>query len=154
LTLPSTITVDAAGPDGATVSYTVTATDNVDPNPVVTCAPASGSTFAIGATTVHCTATDAARNGSSGSFAVVVRGAAAQLADLAASVIGVGPGKSLAATVAVAQVLLAHGQAGLACLTLTVFNLEVRAQTNKKIPPAQAAALLADARRIKTVLNC
>ena len=39
---------------GTTVTYTLpTATDNEDPNPVVTCDPASGSKFAVGTTTVH-----------------------------------------------------------------------------------------------------
>ena len=88
------------------------------------------------------------------SAAVLVKGAAEQLADLAAAVKGVGPGKSLAATVAVAQWFLAHGQIHATCLTLTVFKLQVRAQSGKKIPTAQATALIADANRIRAVLNC
>ena len=47
---------------GARVSYTVTATDNVDPNPVVKCIPPSGALFPIGMTPVNCKATDAAGN--------------------------------------------------------------------------------------------
>jgi hypothetical protein len=39
---------------------------------VVSCGPASGSTFPLGTTTVTCTATDAHNNSSSGSFDVVV----------------------------------------------------------------------------------
>ena len=51
---------DATSPQGAVVSYTVRATDpdNAPSQLTITCAPASGSTFAIGTTTVNCTASD------------------------------------------------------------------------------------------------
>jgi hypothetical protein len=73
LGLPGTITAEATGPSGAGVSYSVTASDAVDPSPTVSCSPASGSTFGLGTTSVHCTATDASGNQSAGSFSVVVR---------------------------------------------------------------------------------
>jgi HYR domain len=154
LTLPANKVVDATGPRGAAVSYTVAATDTVDASPAVICSPPSGSVFAIGTTTVRCTATDASGNAATATFTVHVEGAAEQLADLAAAVKGVGPGKSLAATVEIAQWLLVHGQPRLTCLTLTTFDLEVRAQSGKKIPAPQATALIADANRIKSVLGC
>ena len=68
----ATATTDATG---TTVTYTLpTATDNEDPNPVVTCDPASGSKFAVGTTTVTCTAKDANGNISAPkTFNVVVR---------------------------------------------------------------------------------
>jgi hypothetical protein len=70
---PSSFTIVTANPSGANVSYTSpTATDLVDPAPTVVCAPASGSTFPVGTTTVTCTATDAAGNHASGSFQVTV----------------------------------------------------------------------------------
>jgi hypothetical protein len=48
---------------GATVTYTnPTATDDVDASVIVTCTPTSGSTFALGNTTVTCTASDVAGN--------------------------------------------------------------------------------------------
>ena len=57
------VTEEATGPGGATVNYTKpAATDLVDPNPVVTCIPASGTTFALGTTQVSCKAKDAAGN--------------------------------------------------------------------------------------------
>jgi hypothetical protein len=52
------------------VTFTVTATDNCDPVPVVTCSPASGSGFAVGTTIVHCIARDASGNQSACSFTV------------------------------------------------------------------------------------
>jgi hypothetical protein len=73
LNLPADITAEATSGAGAAVSYTVTATDNVDPNPTVSCTPASGSTFPLSTTTVNCTATDASGNQSSGSFTITVR---------------------------------------------------------------------------------
>jgi hypothetical protein len=66
-------TAEAAGASGAIVTFTAPlATDSVDGSVSVSCAPASGSTFAIGTTTVTCTAADAAGNGASSSFGVTV----------------------------------------------------------------------------------
>jgi hypothetical protein len=72
LILPSTINVQAGSSGGAVVSYSVSAVDDRDPNPAVTCAPSSGSLFPVGATLVNCTATDASNNSTSDSFAVKV----------------------------------------------------------------------------------
>jgi len=72
LQLPATIVREAGNPSGASVTYTASATDAVDGAPAVTCAPASGSTFPLGTTTVHCESTDAAHNLSTGSFAITV----------------------------------------------------------------------------------
>jgi hypothetical protein len=72
LTLPANITAAATSAGGAAVNYTATATDPVDGTLIPTCSPASGSTFAIGTTTVTCSATDRAQNTASGSFTVTV----------------------------------------------------------------------------------
>jgi hypothetical protein len=60
ISTPANLTVDASGPSGAAVSYTLpTASDPDDATaPTVACSPAPGATFPIGATTVTCTATD------------------------------------------------------------------------------------------------
>jgi hypothetical protein len=62
----------AADASGATVTFNVTATDNIG---VATqsCSPASGSVFPVGTTLVTCTAADAAGNTASGSFNVIVK---------------------------------------------------------------------------------
>ena len=73
LTLPGNITTEATGPDGAIVNYAASASDLVDGSVTPVCTPASGSRFAIGATQVQCTATDAHFNKSTGSFTVLVR---------------------------------------------------------------------------------
>jgi hypothetical protein len=72
LKLPGTVSAIATSRSGARVGYTVTATDNVDPNPTVKCTPPSGSIFPLGPTTVNCAATDAAGNKSTGTFIVKV----------------------------------------------------------------------------------
>ncbi|GEM_PF-2045792 len=73
LTLPGDIAVDATSAAGAVVTYSVSATDVVDGPVPATCAPASGTTFKIGTTTVTCTAQDATGNVGTGNFNVTVR---------------------------------------------------------------------------------
>jgi hypothetical protein len=72
VTVPENITTNATSPAGAPVTFTVTATDLVDGNVATACTPASGSTFALGTTTVNCSATDAHGNTGHGSFTVTV----------------------------------------------------------------------------------
>ena len=152
------VTVDATSPAGAVVTYDApVATDPDDATPPpVSCTPASGATFAIGQSTVTCTATDPDDSNSpvSTSFTVTVQGAAAQLADLAQAVQGVGPGTILARTVGLAQSEVASGHAAAACLILDGFVLEVRGLSGWSIPPATAQQLIADAQRIQAVLAC
>ena len=77
LKVPAALLIENAGPSGAIVDYDVTATDSVDAKPSLTCTPASGAVFPLGVNTVACTSTDAAGNGSTESFGVVVVRAAA-----------------------------------------------------------------------------
>lgn len=72
ISTPTVKTVDATSRDGAVVTFTVSAVDIVDGDLVPTCAPASGSTFAIGTTTVECTQADANGNTETAQFKVVV----------------------------------------------------------------------------------
>ena len=155
---PANITVDATGPSGAPVSYTLpTVTDPDDATvPAAACAPAPGTTFAIGATTVNCTATDPDDTPSTvnTSFTVTVRGAADQLASLGQAVKGAGPGTSLADKITLAQSYLASGDTTDACSTLTLFINQVKAQSGKSIPAGQATQLIAAATRTRAVLAC
>ncbi len=74
LTLPANVIAEATSAAGADVTFPVaTATDEVTAAPVITYAPANGSTFALGTTTVQVTAKDEAGNTSTGSFTVRVR---------------------------------------------------------------------------------
>jgi hypothetical protein len=65
--------IEATSPSGAVTTFDPTASDAVDPSVTVSCAPASGSTFALGPHTVNCTATDDSGNAASGSFTITVR---------------------------------------------------------------------------------
>jgi hypothetical protein len=65
--------VTATSSSGASVTYTSpTATDLVDGNVGVQCSPASGTTFALGTTTVSCTASDSQTNSDTKTFKVNV----------------------------------------------------------------------------------
>jgi hypothetical protein len=69
---PGNITAPATGPNGAAVTYAASAVDAVEGNTAVTCTPASGSNFPLGATTVTCTSQDSLGNSGSCSFTVTV----------------------------------------------------------------------------------
>lgn len=64
--------VEATDPSGAKVAYEVNATDNVDIKVTPTCIPISGSIFALGETTITCSATDKAGNTGKESFDIRV----------------------------------------------------------------------------------
>jgi HYR domain-containing protein len=87
--VPQSVPIEATSLDGAEITYTVTAEDNVDGTATleedgiitqdnvggditISCSPASGSMFPVGDTIVQCTATDAAGNEGRASFTVAV----------------------------------------------------------------------------------
>lgn len=73
IAIPAAITVEASSYNGAVVNYSLPlATDLVDANVAVMCTPASGSTLALGAHTIDCTATDDAGNSAGSSFIATV----------------------------------------------------------------------------------
>jgi hypothetical protein len=73
LLVPADIIAEATSPSGAAVSYAASATDLVDGPVAVNCTPAPGGTFALGTTTVTCTASDANHNTGARGFSVTVR---------------------------------------------------------------------------------
>jgi hypothetical protein len=73
LTIPTDMIVEATGPAGAQVNFAASAVDIVDGVVAVSCVPASGSTFALGTTTVSCSAKDAHLNVANGTFNILVR---------------------------------------------------------------------------------
>jgi hypothetical protein len=162
LSLPVALTVNATSPAGATVSYAATATDGADPSPAVSCTPVSGSIFAIGTTTVACTATDHVGNSSADPFTVTVRGAEDQLARLIQDVMSAStvPAPIKARLLARLQSLLATfdpndpKQRRAVCAALNAFATAVQLLSGHAIPPAQAGRWIADANRIRAVLGC
>lgn len=71
-TAPAGITTEATSAAGAVVTFTAGGDDAEDGPLGAVCAPASGSTFPLGTTTVSCTVTDVAGASASGSFTVTV----------------------------------------------------------------------------------
>src|SRR3989338_1748739 len=71
--MPANISHQATSGAGRVIDYTLpTASDIVDTAPSLVCNPPSGSTFAIGTTTVTCTAADDAGNAATASFSVTI----------------------------------------------------------------------------------
>lgn len=146
LAVPAEIVTDALLPAGAIVSFGVVATDETDPAPTVACTPQSGTTFAIGTTTVTCIATDAAGNTATATFTVHVRDAAEQLAAL------VGLAKASGASDGLTNSLLVKLDT-LDTHRLRAFVNEVEAQTGKALTQPQASQLVTAANRILAVLG-
>jgi hypothetical protein len=90
------------------------------------------------------------------SAAMVVKGAAELLADLAAAVAGVGAGHghSLAGEVAAIQRRVSANHTVHACVSLHAFIRDVRAKIGKKLSWARAASLIGQARDIEAALAC
>ncbi len=86
ITIPANISTEATGPAGAVVSFITSASDAVDGSLPVTCTPASGATFALGTTTVNCTAVDAHSNTGSDSFTITVGDTTAPVLTLPADI--------------------------------------------------------------------
>jgi hypothetical protein len=151
LTLPAGFGVDATSPSGATVAYTASASDGTDPNPTLSCSPLSGTTFAIGSTTVRCTATDHVGNTAGGGFTVTVRGARQQLAELVRIV-------AQKAGLPAAPAALLHTLDGASdaqlCVGLKAFATVVQALSHHALDAATAAEWTARADRIRAVLAC
>src|SRR2546422_1687648 len=73
LTVPADITAEATGPGGATVPFSVGATDIVDGPVTATCSPSSEFMFPLGTTRVDCTATDFHANAVTATFTITIR---------------------------------------------------------------------------------
>ena len=72
--VPAGVMAEATGPSGAVVTFSPPAATDNDPTwPTVTCDPVSASSFALGETTVTCSATDNAGNTGQSQFTVTVR---------------------------------------------------------------------------------
>ncbi|MGH2808649.1 MAG: hypothetical protein ACRDKT_15400, partial [Actinomycetota bacterium] len=169
ITVPDDIVVDATSPAGAIVEFVATAHDDVDGTTPADCEPASGSMFPVGtrglatvATTVTCGKTDSDGNVAvARSFSVTVRGAFDQLSDLRKLVrtaVTYRPMRlELVRRLDAVVSELQRDHRRRACVKLHGFIVKVRraaAKDDPKIGEADAAALRAAARRIRSVLGC
>lgn len=159
LGLPDGLAGEATGPDGAVVTYDATAADETDLAPQVTCEPSSGSTFAIGDTTVSCTATDAAGNEATGSFVVTVAGAQEQLQTTEQVIVSyeLAPftERVLLAQLTLTERALEAERVRVACAGLTGFTGTVRVfERVDRVTSEQAGELTGRASRISAVVGC
>jgi hypothetical protein len=153
LTLPSNMTVLPTSLAGAVVTFAAFATDLVSGVVVVTCAPASGSTFRIGSTSVACSARDGRGNEGTGGFSVAVLSPAQIAADIIADILA----SNFRQAVALIQDLIAmleRGNSAAGCEPLNAFITQVRAQAGKKLTVDQARRLIERAQALATVLGC
>jgi Tol biopolymer transport system component len=152
------IVIPADRPSGAVVTYTVTATDTDDPQPTVSCSPASGSVFPIGDTTVTCTATDASGNVATGSFSIHVQGVDEQFAELKSMVdtfdMDRKVRRDLQNKLDAVRSALDTGRTRTACSVLQGFVNEARDESGKGLTVDLAAVLIERANRIRGVLAC
>src|SRR5262249_49072896 len=156
--------VPATSPNGASVTFSVTATGSCSVSTVCVIEGTSHIitspyTFPIGTTKVNCTAMNSANQQDGCSFTVMVKGATAQITDLIANV------NSLKIPSAIKTALivklnaalndLAANDSGTACGDLASFISLVQAQTGKKIMPSSVANnLISVASRIRAVIGC
>jgi hypothetical protein len=152
LTLPSDMVVDPTSPAGAAVTYVATANDNVDGQVPVSCAPASGSLFAIGTTTVSCSASDTHGNTASGSFSVTVRSASQIASELVTATEDPFQQGIHLLQNAERSISAPHPQA--ACGQLQAFINQVQAQAGKQLANDVAASWVASANAARAALGC
>jgi hypothetical protein len=158
LTVPGSIVVNATSPLGAVVTYTTSAVDSVGGALTPTCSKASGTVFAIGTTTVTCTATDSRGNTSPvGSFTVQVKGAVAQLNDVLQVVISWNiKGHTLENRVMGVISALTQPQPNvpLACKRLGQLDDQLAGDLGTKLTAAQRDWLRGELARISNVIGC
>jgi hypothetical protein len=157
ITCPAPLVVKATSPAGAVVPFAPTVSDNCAVA-AVTCSPASGSTFAIGDTSVTCIAVDLSTNQSSCTFNVHVEGAAEQTADLLTIVSGLNTippvKKALLSQLNAVLASLNNNDLQAACGALQSFINLVDAHKGHAISVSDANMLIAAAQQIQAVIGC
>jgi lysophospholipase L1-like esterase len=157
LAVPGTIRVDATSRRGALVRYEASAVDDRDPHPEIRCVPRSGARFAIGVTTVFCSAADTDGNVTRASFKVSVHGAGRQLRDLVvrldASGLPARRRRALRSKLRLAEASVARGATRDARLRLVRFAAAVRREAGAGLSVTAASDLISRARRIRAVLR-
>jgi HYR domain len=157
LTLPAPLTLNATAPNGAAATFVASAVDANPLAPLVTCQPASGSTFAIGTINVACSARDAAGNLTSGTFPITVIGAADQIAMLQRWVekltIDATLQRQLVSALKKAGAAAASGDSQSACKQLATVGSLVNDAGNK-LTKGQFNKILNDVGSIRAVVGC
>jgi hypothetical protein len=153
------IVANATEPGGTHVSFAVFADDLVDGHIPATCAPSSGSLFAMGHTAVGCSATDAHHNtGIAAPFDVYVKAPSVQIQELNALVLSFDLKKNkdekFLNTLENSAKHLLRGQLKQVCKELDDFSKKADSESGKRLTEAQAAQLVTAAARISGALGC
>jgi N-acetylneuraminic acid mutarotase len=151
VTTSGNVTINATSPAGAVATFSASAIDIVDGARPVTCTPASGSAFAIGVTTVTCSASDASLHTGSATLTVTVLGPQQIIANLIAQATAAHAKTNLLQN---ALQSLSDGDTGTACSQLSAFINQVQAQTGKSISPADAPSLIQGAMAARAAIGC
>jgi HYR domain-containing protein len=156
LTVPESITVDATSRAGAVVTYPAAANDVVDGSVAPSCSTPSGATFAIGTTTVSCTATDSHGNTSAPqTFTVSVQGIAEQLAEVLQQAEQWNVrGRSVPDALRKVIEAVATRSPQRACRELGDFVGDLSGSLGKRLTPGQISWLRAELTRIGAALGC
>ena len=155
LTVPADITTNATTRSGARVTFAVAATDDSG-TATVQCSHQSGGMFAVGTTSVSCTAADPSGNESTDTFTVTVRGAQAQIVDLIER-LRRKPFKPVVEArliESLTEALANPKRSAVLCLKLQGFVVLVKLHRGRAIPSSVADELIADALRIRVVIGC
>ncbi len=148
-----------AGSSGAVTYPVPTVTDN-NPGATFNCTPLSGAPFALGTTTVNCTATDVAGLTASCSFTVVVRTPRAAVTNLKTQVQALVPttltqsqANSLISYLELAGTHLEQGNNSATCTDLASFNTQCN---NPSLPmnTTQRDNLISYANKIRAAIGC
>ena len=141
--VPPDMTVDATGPADTVVQYPApTATDNAPGAVSINCSPASGSSFAVGDTTVTCTATDVSGNSATAGFRVTVQNTFDSLCRVTRlEVTNGGVAHSLCVKLEGAADAVASGDTAAATGKLGAYVNEVEAQSGKSLTDQEAQDL-------------
>jgi hypothetical protein len=157
LSVPADIAVDATTPAGAVVLFTVSASDNFDPAPVVSCDHDPGATYPVGDTTVTCTARDAAGNVSAaGTFQIAIAGAAEQSGATLDLIAGFDlPETTEQALIVKIEQALTAPNTNASCNELGALINTTRAQLRSgRLTDAQAEAVISATQQIMIVQGC
>ena len=138
LALPANITTSATSFAGARVTFTASAGDLVDGVRAVVCTPASGSTFAIGATSVSCLSVDTRGNSATRTFVVTVTFDFQQARTLLLTLINA----------------IRTGNTAAACSQLTGVIPVIQAQVGSRLTQAEATVVIRMATDAKRSLGC
>src|SRR5207248_804218 len=135
--------VDATGPADTVVQYPApTATDNAPGAVSISCSPASGSSFAVGDTTVTCTATDVSGNSATAGFRVSVQNTFDSLCRVTRLEVTNGVvAHSLCVKLEGAADAVASGDTAAATGKLGAYVNEVEAQSGKSLTDQEAQDL-------------